>query len=349
MSGLFLMEVYNMLRKRVTNNAIRASLTEKQFKKDTNPHKYAILWSSRLYKVINEIMRNNNLNEIQARYPYTLLFLYRFVEYFERYGKTKKQLISNNITKLYRGLSSDFIIDSDIIHDTGFVATSAHKSVAQGFARQNGTILVFKVEHLPDDVKFALINQDINDAFMEAEVLFLPGTINVLSYKDKIYTCKYKMNGTFLQEVQNIKLSVGGGKLDIPEIPLNGKLVIWYRAIKGRPVEFLGQTHTPSSEKKIFKYMKDHVLPTDDRFHRVKYWMTEFQDMKTAKEQNNIIDYDKYNSFSVYMAVYDPKTKQILTLHYGMPDDMFSELFDKSRTEEVKNKILSSYGKIRYG
>ena len=78
---------------------VQAFMKDEIFKNDKSVHKYAILYSSSFFKVINYTVRHfDDLSE----HKYTCKFYLKFIKYFYKHGIYKKDL--GKITKyLYRG------------------------------------------------------------------------------------------------------------------------------------------------------------------------------------------------------------------------------------------------------
>jgi hypothetical protein len=309
-----------MYAKNTNNATIKATLKSKSFKNDKSEHKYAVLWASKFYRTINRIMRNKTFEEQVSTCPYAIKYIKHFLKYFDTHGVTAEQLLlKTNV--LYRGITADYLISQEM-QENGFMSTSYKKHVAKSFANK-GKILSFDIKKLPKDTKFAVIDQEIEDYLMEYEVLFLPGTIRILNVSEFV-ECSYVMNSELVSKYSGLS---GGGELeDIPEIDPSEKLVVWYRAIPKKPVQIIAQIFVPKKNALVF--FKQNVLPMDDQIQRYI---------------ELIPDYNKTNSYNIYMAIYDYKKKHIDTLHYGLFDSFFTNMFDQTRIKEVESTITEKY------
>lgn len=311
-----------MFARNTNNSIIKATLKSKHFRKDSSVHKYAVLWASKFYRIINRIMRMKTFEEQVATCPYAIRYIKHFLKYFETHGVTSDQLSSKTrSTVLYRGLTAGYPISQEMKED-GFMSTTYKKHVAKSFAG-NGNVLSFDIKKLPKNAKFAVIDQEIQDHLMEYEVLFLPGTIRILGVSEFV-DCSYAMNKELINKYSELTHNGGGDLEDIPDIDPAGKLVVWYRAITDRPVEIVAQMFVP--EKDTVAFFKQNVLTMDDSLQRSVDLIPE-----------------KKDCCNIYMALYDYKKKMIDTLHYGLFDSFFKNMFDQKRTEEAEAAIKGRY------
>ena len=72
------------------------------------------------------------------------------------------------------------------------------------------------------------------------------------------------------------------------------------------------------------------VIREDNRWHNITNLMPEYQDTK-----------DK--TYNIHMAIFDYKNNKVLTLYYGMIDEMIRGFADQSRDEEIIEFIKSKY------
>ena len=323
-----------MEAKPINNSVIKSFLTTKAFAKNTNAHKYAILWTSKFYRFINQVMRRHSFNVQQTSYPYAVRYIKHFIHYFDTFGITKSDL---KVATLFRGITADFTPGASIV-DTAFIATSTDLHIAQSFAGKKGMILTFRVSDLPQDIKFIQIDSSISSHLQESEILLLPGKVTISRESNTNY-CIYECNMDLVNMYKSLPGTGGGLEADdIPMIDLADKLFVWYRAINDRPVEILAQITTPSDKDKVYSFVSRSVMRMDDRIQRINNYIPEYQDMlKTST------DIQRINSFEIFVAVYDYKKRAILTLHYGMPDDFFANMFDTKRTDEVISYIRKTY------
>lgn len=303
-----------MFARNTNNSIIKATLKSKHFRKDSNEHKYAVLWASKFYRTINRIMRTKTFEEQVENCPYAIRYIKHFIDYFDKHGLTSEDLLSRTRSAvLYRGITASYPISQEMQED-GFMSTSK-KHVAKSFAG-NGNVLSFDIKKLPRDARFA------EDYLMEYEVLFLPGTVRILGVSEFV-ECSYTMNKDLIDKY--LELRHGGGELeDIPEIDPSAKLVVWYRAITGKPIEIVAQMFVP--EKDAAAFFKQNVLTMDDTLQRSVELIPESKDC-----------------YNIYMAIYDYKKKHVDTLHYGLFGSFFKNMFDQKRTKDVESAIKSRY------
>jgi hypothetical protein len=152
------------------NASIKSFLIDEDFRKDKSPHKYVILWSSKFYRLINVVMRNNPIEEVLKSTKYARRYIIKMVRYFFKYGLYKEDIIKRS-PYLYRGTDKDFKLSTEYV-EKGFMSTSISLLVAQNFAGKNGgNIIVFNTKKLPKSTPFVSI--------AEKEILFLPGKISL--------------------------------------------------------------------------------------------------------------------------------------------------------------------------
>lgn len=306
------------------NSVFKAIIRSNDFRKLDTTHKYAILWASKFYRLINRLMRSKSFDEITSGYPYATRYICKFLKYFDQYGKNKQELIKNNIKSLYRGLTADFTLSQNIT-ENGFMSTTYIKAIAERFSERNGHILLFDVSKLPDNVKYVTIDEEIDENFHEFEILFPPGMITIEKYPN----CIYNMNHDLINKY-TIFSAAGAcdNEEEIPDLILAGKLVVWWRVLD--VVEILGQTFVPMND--TTSYIKTYVLPQDDRFQRSIELIPKYT-----------VDSQQTKKWNIFMAVYDYTQHSLDTLHYGIFNCIFNELFDISRTDEVIKAIKSNY------
>jgi hypothetical protein len=66
------------------NTNVGHYLTDEDFAYDQNPHKYAMLWASKFYRVLDSIMRH--ADTIADLPPNTKQFVIDFISYFRSHG-----------------------------------------------------------------------------------------------------------------------------------------------------------------------------------------------------------------------------------------------------------------------
>jgi hypothetical protein len=314
------------------NAVIKSYLLDADFKQDNNKHKYILLWSSKFYRIINKIMRKYPLDLILNDTKYTRHYIIKMIHYFFKYGIHKDKLKDDY---LYRGVDKDFLLDTNY-EEKGFMSTSLNRHVA------SGNIMMFNVQKLPKNVPFVLIDDNIDQYLAEQEVLFLPGSIKLKKTSVGIKAI-YKMNPIFYE----LNSLVGGGRDDCfrtidesAKINLRGKYIVWYRAIVGRPVEIVGLMEMPKKTDEACKFFNKVVLPHDDKYEMKTEFIPQYKDLKEKKNKTKE-EFELFKSYSVHMAIYDAKQKKVLTIHYGVFDEMFlEELFDAKRQHEVEDSII---------
>jgi hypothetical protein len=238
---------------------------------------------------------------------------------------------------IYRGVTNEYILQNELI-ENGFMSTSIDKNISEEFAKKNGNIIVIDIRNLSKDIKCLYIDESVEDYLHEKEILLLPGFLTRTKlYKNNIVGYSYKMNNELINKYKNatIKVAVGGSDKKIPHIELKNKLIIWYRAIQNRKAEIIGDMFMPKEDNKIEDFFKKCVLTKDNEYQNISKLIPEYQDIKN---NNKLKD-----SYMVFIAVYDYKKNNIITLNYGIYDDIYYNLFDQSRVEEVKDLITKQY------
>ncbi len=293
------------------NDQVFSAMIDDEFKKDKNPHKYALLWTSKFYIRVKDFIKN-------------------YIKYF--YAHEIKAKI------LYRGYKSNFQFTRDI-DDPGFISASRKEHVAQEFAGNNGTVLKFKTKKLPSDVPFVQITRIIVPHSSEKEIVFLPGKIT-----DGDSYATYKANLDLVNMYMSVPM-LGGGKgltkdwfTDL-QIDLRDKLVVWHRAIYNRPAEVVAVTRLPKTVQGVQKFWHN-IEKSDQEYEDMNLFIPEYQDLvQECKNNPKSNASKKIMSFTVHTAIVERKTHNILTLHYGIPKQMFHELFEVSREKEAIEAI----------
>lgn len=311
---------------------VKSVVTDVLFKKDTNPHKYAILYASKFYRVINPFLRDieNHTNR-----KYICRFYISFINYFFEYGK-KQRDIAKMTKKLYRGYTK---LPNSSFTDKAFISTTEDLSVAQRFA-SNGVVLTFKTSKLPSNVPYVIIDDNIADYLFESEILFLPGIITVSKDLKATYSP--------LPNIKEMCDQIGGGggeditNLEIPKMDLRGKIVVWYRVVQGRDPDIMDILTLPKTHKGVEIIFRTKVFPHDAYLQDIRSFIPEYVDLRD-KNGKNQFESDKVHSYMVHMAIYDPLNKSIDTINYGVFDQVFSEIFDISRKNSVINTILKYF------
>jgi hypothetical protein len=130
---------------------------------------------------------------------------------------------------------------------------------------------------------------------------------------------------------------------EIPNIELKSNLVVWYRAIHNREIEIIGDMLLPNNEDEIYTFFKYNVLQQDNKYQALKKFIPEYQDIKNNSELSSIMRNKYLDSYTIFMAIYDYKNKNIITMSYGMFDEFFTNLFDQLKLQEAKDLIIKNY------
>ena len=77
-------------------------------------------------------MRYVSPDEIISEYPYAFYFIHNLINYFYEHGIYKKDLLKNNVKRLYRGIDSRFTLD-DKHTELSFQSTTWKLKVAETF------------------------------------------------------------------------------------------------------------------------------------------------------------------------------------------------------------------------
>lgn len=273
------------------------------------------------------------------------------MNYFFEYGIQRKQ-IKEKTSVLYRGYKdvSLFKTSSEII-DNAFISTSGRLDVAQKFAGDDGNVIQFKTKKLPSNTPFVYITKEIVPHSSEDEYVFLPGTIAFDSNMKALYTPNFdlvnqyrSMSGGMSQTQIN---ALNEQILADMKIDLKDKLMVWYRAIYNRDPEVVAITRLPKTNKAILESWQNIVEKRDDKFEEMTEFIPEVIDLREAarkasgsKEDEGIEISRKCMSFNVHSAIVERKTNRILSFHYGIPRDMFTEQFyDMKKLKAVEKAI----------
>lgn len=316
------------------------------FMKNPNPHKYAVLWSSKFYRKINEIMRSVRAEVILKDYKYSRYFIKKFVRYFYSHGVQKDRIGCDII---YRGYNADFRLHN-VVADTGFIATSKLEHVAREFAGKKGRVICFDTRSLPHNVPYIVIDERVSDDLLEQEVLLLPGTLHI---SNLVATSNLKSlyipNMEFINAFRDIDNSGGGngdeemmvGDAEM-NLPLEGKVVVWYRAIEGRRVEVMTWYNIPKDENDVMPFFKSVVYKIDDRYRNFMTFIPEYIDL-LENDNKTLEEIKRMHSFMCHIAIFDPHKRKVDTIRYGVHEKVFGELFDLSREKEVEDCLVKYF------
>ena len=329
------------------NNSLFSAFIDKKFRNDKNTHKYAYLWTTKFYRLVNKCMRDNEFNQQVSELPHAVYFIKNYIEYFFQHGIFYKD-ISDKTRILFRGYKLDFLPTVESIHNA-FISTTKNMAVAQEFSGKNGTVISFKTKHLPRTIPFVQITKDIAPHSSEDEIVFLPGSIIIGSKYSE-----YKPNDELINMYRSANIPVQGGAMtndafqDI-EIDLRNKMVVWYRKVYNRAPDVIKICRLPHTVKKVKEEWKEIVEDNDERFENANYFIPEYTDLQKEKalEPNaskRMIASRKIRSFNVYTAIVDVSSENvnILTMHYGVPRQVFTEVFDISNIGVAEALVIKN-------
>jgi len=279
-------------------------------------------------------------------------FASNFIRYFFTHGVYADQLTGS----LYRGYNQNFVLPLEsTLKEKGFIATSKSLGVANKFAGDMGTIIRLRVEDLPDKVPVVLIDERLASYLMEEEVVLLPGTLE-FTKQGKYMHAEYKVNMDLVNAFKDIHVEMRGGDVAAMEkdtsLDLCNKYIIFWRTIEKHPVQMMSYYRLPSNANDVQEKLQKIITPQDILLNEtLMRWTPEYQDMlkkrqskhTSLKESRRL--YRRMRSFWTHMAIIDPVTETIDTLHYGVWDDWFNEMFAvaNERREEVERYIMSQY------
>jgi len=317
---------------------------EKDWLDDPNPHKFSIFWASGMYKLVNYNMRTTILEKILEYLPNTLWFIQNYLKYFQDYGITSKELIQRNITKLYRGIRNTSYFEikiGDTYNDRGFIATSYEFNIADNISGRD-MILYFDVNSIPLDTKVVIIDDRIEMYLQESEVLLMPGKITIVNEKNTKYEPDISLINSYLKAPTPTIKMLGGGAFKIPNIKIEGKLLVFYRAIHNRPVEVLKVRTVPLEPDKEFHR---NLKRTMDLYEYIPEFIPEFIDLRniTLKPPENISNEEytearlKRDSYMIHIALWNGE--EIETIHLFEYALLFEEVFDMSKKDIVQSEL----------
>ena len=124
---------------------------------------------------------------------------------------------------------------------------------------------------------------------------------------------------------------------------------MWYRKIYNRAPDVIKICKLPHTVKKVKEEWKEIVEDNDERFENANYFIPEYTDLQKEKalEPNasqRMIASRKIRSFNVYTAIVDISSENanILTMHYGIPRQVFAEVFDISNIGIAEALIIKN-------
>lgn len=307
-----------------------SNIHNKSFLRNKSEYKYIELWTKKIYRHINYVMREKN--EKILHYPYTLTYIKKIIENFYNFGHTIKDLKDLHVGVLYRGLDNSFCkkyIDTNIYYDSSFIATSSSKEIAQMFKiDETSIILHIDINSIQSNTPIIILDNIIP---YEHEVLLLPGIIELVENNNKTILGHYKMNTKIVQEYQSIPYpdlllaSAGGSIDDEPDVNMNlcEKRVVWYRAPYNRNVDVLSSIEIPcKTEDESIVFFNDTIRRYDAKMEKMMNVIPEIIDLENSTDDVFL----KKMSYYPLMAVYDPYLHVVKHIHYGIDTNMFKEL-----------------------
>jgi hypothetical protein len=308
-------------------------------------HASVLLWASKFFKHINRILRTNSYNDIFKNTVWTKKYMMELFYYFKVHGLTREKLIKKDVNFIYRGVDKEFTLTPHF-KGNGLIATSFSKHIAEKFADKDGQVICINVHDFEEDTICVMLTDEIADYLLtEDEVLLLPGSFELIKYKNNLWFYKYKVNSSIVKMIRD-KIHIGGGiESSLVDIPFNsikniqGKFVLWWRAVVNRKVEVLSWMKIPEEINEAIHFMKNNVFPHDASFDTKINIIPEFADL-----HNKIDDLDPnqkkiYKSYFVHMALFDGK--KVITLRYGLPEKMSKELYENN--DERVTKYLETH------
>lgn len=130
-----------------------------------------------------------------------------------------------------------------------------------------------------------------------------------------------------------------------------GKSIIYYRCRFKQPVEVFDRLDIPTSFEDAVKVIRFTKVHYENKFDDVCEYIPEFVAIRANINKNGLPQGDEWNivnGYEMYPALYDPITKQVLTTHYLLPEELFYERFDKSREKDVVNAIKQHCSKLYF-
>lgn len=325
------------------DDIVFSSMLDKRFKRSKNPHKFAVIWTSKFHRAANKCMRFFTIDYQVANLPHAIYFIQNFIEYFFKYGVYVKD-IKKDAQQLFRGYQAQFSFPENLL-DNGFISVSKDLNVAKKFAGEGGSIVTFKTKKLQIDVPFVKITREIVPYSNEEEYVFLPGTISLQQSGLSEYKCNLDLVNMYRALP---KMNMGGGAIDEEaKIDLRDKLVVWYRVIYNRHPEIIAITRLPKTTKAVLACWKSNVEGNDMKYEDATMLIPEYRDLikMVHDEQYSVAERmevsRKIASYNIYNAIVERGTINILSLHYGLPKGLFAGLFDVSKVDGVKDMIYN--------
>lgn len=199
-----------------------------------------------------------------------------------------------------------------------------------------------------------------------------------LKYKNlnRIYHCKYILKKSYLFKIMEkqkggstyanelslntLRVStITSGKIVtkqekpikhylFPTLELAGKYVVFYRAILDRPIELFKHLKIPDKEQDIYKFFYFEVSSFDNQYDMINNYIPELQDLWKKSRDSDPQLTKKINSYEFHTAIYDPISKLVIDLHYGMPYFKGNEYeVNTDRNKEIINAIVEHMNKLK--
>lgn len=339
-----------------------------------DPHGPLKFWAAGYYSCIQRALRyTNSFDELIQRSPNVCIVAKILIEYASNNGLDKNAIKDRNVDVLYRGIENYEGINNyklnDKVEEPGFIATTTQRYVAESFAKKDGLVLEIDVDTLDSDVKAICIDETIDEFLLENEFLLLPGFLKLqrnkkTSYKPNNeyinkfrnmtdlkpqryhgggYGCSSELQQLMRSGLENAKtvedwLRAGGFGTKCAHVM--GMHLVFWRAVLGRKVDIFGRLEVPEDPDEAKAYLKQTYRSCIHEYDRVLRFIPEYNDLIEAQKKRysgkrNI----KINSYHTYCAVYNPKTNEVLTIHFKAPRPFFAELFDMEREDLVKDAI----------
>lgn len=269
----------------------------------------------------------------------------------------KQFFVQNNnkedrgVVTLYRGVTRRCTESLDEWSDDGFISFTSNLSFAKRLAGYGGAIIKIDMGSLPASPL------QINYG-KEEEYLLLPGQFCCIEdttdneERQRVVTVTYKVNSELIKSYTEMSCK-SGCKMAVPS-PSNqlpGKIVVFYRHIHDRSPDIVRCYRVPDDEAKALFWLRLHCRYTMEDFLHMTDFIPEYQDLcvlckdpSLTKEQRNDAIF-KMMSYSVEMALYDPKKKRVETLNVSVPTCMFAEFYPDfaERAPVIEAAILSYF------